>query len=87
MRLEPTNDDLEWDDEEASYYDDNVIYVEDDDSLCDTVCIENIRSNPLEFSIVDDRMCYGGKYLGFNPSKYSRQYQTMKKEIKGVLPF
>ena len=68
MRLAPTSDDLKWDDEEASYSDDKVIDVEDDDSLWDTMHIVSKRPNPLQFSIVDGRVCYGGKAIWFYPS-------------------
>ena len=70
MRLAPTSDDFESDDEEASYYDDNVIYVEDDKFSCETMCINNIKTNILYFSVVDGKVLFGGKALEFDPSEY-----------------
>ena len=70
MILAPSSDDFKWDDEEASYYDDNVIYVEDDDSLCDIVCIEKIRPNPLQFSVIDGRVVSRRNPLEVDPSEY-----------------
>ena len=57
MRLAPTSDDFEWDDEEASNYDD------DNEYSCDNVCIERRRTNPPEFNIVDCRVVTRGKAL------------------------
>ena len=47
---------FEWDDEEESYSDDNVIYVEDDDSLCESICLENEMPTPPRFNIIDGRV-------------------------------
>ena len=49
--------------------------------MCDTVFIEKRSPNPPYVSIIDGRVCYEGKHLGFNPSEYLKEYQTMRKEI------
>ena len=87
MRLAPTSDDFEWDDEEASFYDDKVINVDDKDSSYDIMCIESIRLNPPELNIVDGIMVIGGKALEVDASEYLRRYQTLSKEIQEFLSF
>ena len=87
MILAPASDDFEWDDEEASYYDDEVINVDDNESSCDIMCIERKRLNPLEFNIVDGRVVIGGKALEVDASEYLRRYQTLGKEIQELLCF
>ena len=56
MRLAPSSDDFEWDDEASSYSNDDVIYIDDDESSYDNVWIENIRLNPPNSSVVDGQV-------------------------------
>ena len=81
MRLAPTSDDFEWDDEEASYYDDEVTNFDDNDSSYEIMWIQRKRLNPLEFNIVDDIIVIGGKILEVDAYKYLWRYQTLSKEI------
>ena len=67
--------------------DDNFIYVDDNYSSCDTMCIKNIMPNPTEFSAVDDRIVFGGKSSEGDPSKYLRGYQGLRKEIHELFYF
>ena len=70
MILAPASDDFEWDDEDASYYDDEVTNFGDNESSYDIMCIESRRLNPPQFGIVDGRMVVEGKELEDDASKY-----------------
>ena len=87
MRLALANDDFEWDDEEASYYDDEVINVDDNESSCANLCIERKIPNPIEFNIVDARVVIGGKELEVDAYEYLQRYQTLSKDIQEIFYF
>ena len=87
MRLALANDDFEWDDEETSYYDDDFINVDDNDSSYEFMCIESRILNPPNFIIVDGRMVIRGKELEIYAFEYLGRYLTLRKEIQGFLSF
>ena len=87
MRLAPTSEYFEWDDEEESYYDDDVTNVDDNDFSYEVMCIYLIRISPLEFKIFDGIMVIGGKALEVDAYEYLRRDKKLSKEIQEFLSY